>query len=58
MDGKEDAGGRAARRQERELAELEDPSTLLNQPIKHQSFVPKTIFERNVSPGLVQQKTS
>jgi hypothetical protein len=40
------------RREERELAELEDPSTLINQPIKEKSFVPKTIFERNVSPGL------
>ena len=45
------------RRQERELEELEktDP-TSTTELLKQRSFVPKTIFERNVSPGL--QKTT
>ena len=40
-----------SRREQRILQEIEDGSTSAAD-LKHPDFVPKTIFERNVSPGL------
>ena len=47
------------RREERRLAELEDdPSPVVDSSLKSKNFVPATIFEKNLSPGLKTPKVN
>ena len=43
-------------RTNRLLKEMVEGDGVDQSPLKEKTFVPKTIFERNVSPGLVQDR--